>query len=82
MKVIEILLLGRNFLDLLHESCIKIGDVRYIDMYGEYRKIMSRGEKKTYAVAFLSEKYGISERKVFYLIKEFEKDCKIVAGDK
>lgn len=47
MKVIEILLLGRNFLDLLHESCIKIGDVRYIDMYGEYRKIMSRGEKKT-----------------------------------
>lgn len=79
MKVIEILKLGRNFLNLLHDSCIKIEDVCYIPLYDEYKKIVENGGKVTYAVTFLSEKYKISERKVYYIIKKFDKSCNIRA---
>lgn len=76
MKVIEILKLGRNIAKALHDSCIKLSDFRYIEMYDEYMEIIGSGEKSTYAVAILSEKYSISERQVYYLIKKFTQDCK------
>ena len=79
MKVIEILKLSEKIIDLLQNSCVKMSDVRYIALYDEYREIVSRGGKKTYAVAKLSNKYKISERQVFYIIKRFSKDCKICA---
>ncbi len=80
MKVIEILKLGLLPLKLLQKSCIRIEDLEYIPLYDEYARLMEAGEKKTYAVAFLSEKYGISERKVYYLLRKFAADCKIGAG--
>ena len=76
MKVIEILKLGRNMLETLHEACIKLSDFEHIAMYDEYVSMIEEGLKKCYIVAFLSEKYEISERKVYYVIKKFETDCK------
>lgn len=80
MKVVEIMKLGRNLLEVLQDSCIKVSDTKYIDMYEEYERIVSSGEKSTYAVTFLSEKYNISERQVYYIIQRFSKDCKICAA--
>ena len=34
-----------------------------------------RGEKVTYAVTVLAVKYGVSERKVYALLKRFAADC-------
>lgn len=79
MKVVEILRLGRIFLEVLHDSCINIEDVRFLPLYDEYIGIIRKGGKVTYAVALLSEKYGISERKVYYILKRFGADCKIGA---
>ena len=33
----------------------------------------------TYIVSFLSVKYGISERKVYMIVKLFKSDCKMLA---
>lgn len=79
MKVIEILKLSRNFLETLQKSCIKVEDCKYIDLYDEYNRILESGCKATYAVAVLSEVYGISERKVYYIIKKLKADCKVDA---
>lgn len=79
MKVIELLKIDQKVLELLQESCISTSDVRYVSLYEEYMDIVSCGGKKAYAVALLSERYGISERKVYYLIKKLSKDCKICA---
>lgn len=79
MKVVEILKLGQNWLELLQDSCIKIEDVRFIAMYEEYQSMVAAGEKKSYVVACLSEKYKVSERQVYYVIKRFGSDCKICA---
>ena len=76
MKVIEVLKIGRNILELLHKSCISIKDIQYVALYDEYMEIVRSGGKSTYAAAHLSRKYKISERKVYYLVKKFGGDCK------
>lgn len=79
MKVIELLKICRNLLETLQNSCINIKDVRFVEMYEEYEHFMEQKHKITYIAATLSEKYGISERKFFYLIKRFEEDCNFLA---
>ena len=41
--------------------------------------MLDQGEKVSYVVAVLSEKYSVSERKVYALVKRFQSDCKPVA---
>ena len=53
MKVIEILKLSRNILETLQKSCVKIDDVRYIEMYEDYLRMQCDGCKKTYIIACL-----------------------------
>lgn len=79
MKVGEIVKLGKEMLELLQKAGIKVSYVKYLSMYEEYRNRMTKHEKKSYVVMCLSEKYKISERQVYYLIKTFEKDCKLYA---
>lgn len=79
MKVIEILKISREMLKALQDSCVKIEDCKYIELYEQYIEIVRRGGKRSYAVAMLSERFGISERKVYYLLRKFSKDCKISA---
>jgi hypothetical protein len=79
MKLIEILNLNRKSLEILQKYCIKTSDVSYLQMYHEYESMMKDMLKKSYIIAHLSHKYRISERKVYYLIKKFERDCKIGA---
>ena len=76
MKVIEILKLGRNFLEMLQKSCVKVEDVRFIELYEDYISMVSCKNKISYIVSVLSEKYRISERKVYYIIKRLGSDCK------
>lgn len=79
MKVIELMKIDQLGLQLLQENCISISDVRYIGLYDDFMHIVGHGGKITYAVAVLAEKYKISERKVYYLIKRFSSDCKVGA---
>ncbi|NPD91712.1 hypothetical protein [Xylanibacter muris] len=79
MKIIEILKFNRELLKRLQTAGIRLDDTRYIDLYGEYKDMLDRGEKVSYIVALLADKYEVSERKVYGLIKRFQSDCKPVA---
>lgn len=79
MKVIEILNLNKSLLTVCLEAGVKVDDVRYIDLYNDYHTLVSRGEKVSYIVAKLGERYGVSERKVYTLIKRLQADCKLRA---
>ena len=61
----------------LHECGIRIDDYKYLPMLVEYEDMMLSGEKKTYVVASLSEKYGMCERKFYKVIARLMKDCQI-----
>lgn len=82
MKVFEIINLNRGLLDVFLKVGIHTSDVKYLELYNDYAKLHGEGDKVSYIVAILADKYGVSERKVYALIKRFETDCNIFAVGK
>lgn len=79
MKVIEILNFNKELLKKFQKAGIRMEDVEYIDLFNEYLALVAQGEKVSYIVATLADKYTISERKVYDLIRRFKTDCKLSA---
>ena len=75
MKVIEVLEFNRELIKRLKLAGIRLEDADYIDLYTEYKQLTAQGEKVSYVIAHLAEKYAVSERKVYGLIKRFRSDC-------
>lgn len=76
MKIIEILKFNRELIKRLKTTGIRLEDEEFVDLYTDYTNLLKRGEKVSYIVARLSERYAVSERKVYMLIKRFGSDCK------
>lgn len=79
MKVFEAIKLTESTLIALRNANVGTGDVEYIKLYEEFRDLQGDGLKVSYCVAFLAEKYHISIRKVYDLIRKFKSDCKMPA---
>ena len=79
MEVIEILNLNKELLKNFRQAGIRIEDVEYIELYKEYQSLYNKGEKTTYIVSVLADKYDISERTVYDIIKRFKSDCNLIA---
>ena len=79
MKVIEILNLNKKLLKKFQTAGIRMEDVEYIGLFNEYLALVAQGEKVSYIVATLADKYTISERKVYDLIRRFKTDCNLSA---
>ena len=79
MKVIEILKLNRELLNICRTAGIRLDDVRYIELYNDYSRLLAEGEKITYIVAALSDKYGVCERTVYDLIRRLKAECNLLA---
>ena len=77
MKLYELLDFNKELLKRLWFAGIKPEDYRYADLFADYERMCRNGEKKTYIVAMLAEKYSISERKVYSVINHLsqELDC-------
>lgn len=79
MKVIELLKLNRELLKTFREAGIRLEDVMYIDLYNEFHAMHAQNLKVSYIVVTLAEKYNISERKVYDLVRRFKSDCNLPA---
>ena len=75
MKIFEILNFNREPLKRLQQAGIRIDDVEYIDLYNDYRAMLDGGDKVSYIVATLADRYHVSERKVYTLIKRYGSEC-------
>ncbi len=75
MTVFEILNFNKELINRLSKIGFKADDCRYIDLYSEFEQMRGNGEKVTYIVSLLSEKYEVSERKIYDVIKRFGKHC-------
>ena len=63
---------------------IRPDDVQYIELYNEYNKLQTNGEKVGVPVFSMGTGHNpvdiaISERKVYDLIKRFKTDCNLCA---
>ena len=75
MTVLDILNLYQTPFRWMLKSGIHIEDVNYIDLYKDYSRMIAHGDKVTYVVAVLADKYQVSERKVYTLLKRLSHDC-------
>lgn len=74
MKIYELLDFNKELLKRLCFAGIKPEDYKYADLFADYERLNREGEKKTYIVATLADKYGISERKVYSVISHLSQE--------
>ena len=75
MKVFDILNFNREPLKRLLQAGIRLEDVEYIELYNDYTTMLGGGDKVSYIVATLAERYHVSERKVYSLVKRYGSEC-------
>lgn len=73
MRASELIKISTNLLKLLSKYDIKTEDVKYVELYTDYEKMVFKGEKITYIVSFLSDKYKVSEATIYRIIRRFRK---------
>lgn len=61
---------------VMAENGIKPDDVRYLQMYEDWKRLRSEGHKVRYISYYLSEQYGVGEATIFRIAKRFEKVLK------
>ena len=77
MRIIELMKISSDTLYLLSENDIKMSDVKYLDMYSEYEKMMAKSLKVTYIIEHLSDKYNVSVAQVYRIIKRLKRTIKV-----
>ena len=75
MTVYDIVSLNRELLKRLHKNGIKVGDYKWLDLYNDYLQMKADGDKTSYIVATLSNKYKVCERQVFKVVKMMSQNC-------
>lgn len=75
MTIFEVLNFNRELLDRLRSMGISLNDTQYIDLFADFSKMVADGNKVSYAVAVLADRYSVSERKVYSLIKRYKSNC-------
>lgn len=68
MKAYELLNINESLLKVMDSLSLAITDVKYIPVIKEYLKLMGEGNKKTYVVQVLSDKYDIAERTMYRVL--------------
>lgn len=79
MTVYEVLKIVHDLLETLSRAGIHFNDFKYIKLYEDYQADRVQAEKISYIVAVLSERYGVSERSVYNVIRRLENDCNITS---
>lgn len=80
MTIYELLKFMGEPLERLAKAGIKANDHKYVALYDDYLEAHKTGEKVGYIVAILAERYGVSERTVYDVIKRFGQDCKSLSA--
>jgi len=75
MTLFEILKFNRELIERISKTGYKNGDYKYVELFCEFLKFKNEGHKISYIVSMLSDKYGVSERKVYSIIRRFKTDC-------
>ena len=76
MTVYEALKLCGGVIERLEKAGVKPSDHKYVALFEDYRRAKQCGEKVSYIVACLAERYDMSERSVYDVVKRLGNDCK------
>lgn len=77
MRIYEFICANRSALELLDRTGINLALVNHVEMYKEYKRMVQEGNKKTYVVQVLSDKYGLSERSIYKIVGKMDVEVAI-----
>lgn len=77
MKAFELLKVNESLLKVMDGLSLAISDVKYIDLVSDFQEMASRGEKKTYIVQVLSDKYDVAERTIYRVVDKLLSDIAV-----
>lgn len=73
----EIIKMNEQLFKLMKKNIIDIGDVQYLALFEEYKRMKAKKHKVSYIVCFLSDKYDVTERGIYKIIKRFGERVKV-----
>lgn len=73
MNAYEVLKASESALKVLMKNNVDAKDVGLLEVYEDYKRLMSEGHKKTYIVAYLVEQYGVGEATIYRMAKRMER---------
>lgn len=71
MTIYEALKFLSEPLERLEMAGVKPNDHKYVKLFENYQEARERGEKVGYIVAMLADRYGVSERTVYDVVRRF-----------
>lgn len=77
MKAYELLIINKAMIELLAKNDLDVGDVKYIEAYKDYSRLMAEGHKQLYVLQYIEDEYDISKSTIKRLIKKFGKDVEL-----
>lgn len=69
MTTYEILKMNESLLQMMSKNGVSVNDVNNLAVYEEYIQMKEQGTKVRYIATFLADKYGITDRAVFKIVK-------------
>ena len=79
MTYYELIKMIKEPIDWLNSADFRLEDCQYLALYEDYKRMHEAGDKMTYIVSVLHDRYHVCERKVYDLIKRFGRHCTIGA---
>lgn len=79
MTVYEALKMCGGMIEALEKAGVKPSDHKYVALFEDYQRARKCGEKISYIVLCLAQRYGMSERNVYEVVKRMGSDCKSVS---
>ena len=77
MKAYELLNINESLLKVMDSLSLAISDVKYVPVIKDYLRLMGEGNKKTYVVQVLSDKYDIAERTLYRVVDKMMGDVEL-----
>lgn len=74
MTQYDVLRLCESTLRMLDGNGIDARDIRFLDMYRDYTRLMGEGHKVTYIVAYLSQRYGMSVATIYRAVGRMQQE--------
>lgn len=77
MRLIELVKISSDAMKVMSDSGIRTEDWQHVGMYDEYAAMRNRREKFRYIIAYLAEKYGISESTVKRVVRRLSREVRL-----
>lgn len=74
MKVHELLSTNASLIRTMNRAGVRAESVGNLDIYSDYVRLRNDGLKVRYIARHLAEEYNTSDRRVFRIIREMERD--------